>query len=315
MLSKFLGQMIMTIYNQTYGVSTIAETVTRYNSISDQAMEMNVFVAMLMTIKSLAFGITLILYLIDLMGKATEKNFSPEQFFKATLRCITAYLFIMNADKIVGLLMSIGTAVVTDAPDIDPGYSLFGIDDQGRVNKIMLINGISKMSWSDIIAYIATSIAPWVLSMIAEVIIQIVLISRILEIVVMTMFAPLPIADIYREGTASPGIQYMKKMFALGMQVAVIMMINLATQSIIAAIVGAEAGGTISGLLTPTEYSGSMEDALADGSLVFTKDSIIAFINAMTWKQDVMKVLGIMLARLGLIWNSMPLCEEITGAK
>ena len=107
----------------------------------------------------------------------------------------------------------------------------------------------------------------------------------------------------------------MKKMLALGLQVTVIMMVNLATQSIISAIIGADAGGTISGLLQQSEYSGDMETALANGSLVFTKDSIIAFINALTWKQDTLKVLGIMLARLGLIWNSMPLCEEITGSK
>lgn len=315
MLSKFLGQMVMAIYNQTYGVSAIADTIVKYNTVTDQALQMNVFVALTLTIKTLAFGITILLYFIDLMGKVTEKNFSPEQFLKATLRCVTAYMFIMNADTIVGLLIDIGGAIVTGSPDIDPGYSLFGSDDQGRVNKIMLINGIAKMGWGDTIAYIVSSILPWLLSMIGEVIIQIILISRILEIVVMTLFAPLSIADIYREGTTSPGVQYMKKMLALGLQVTVIMMVNLATQSIISAIIGADAGGTISGLLQQSEYSGDMETALANGSLVFTKDSIIAFINALTWKQDTLKVLGIMLARLGLIWNSMPLCEEITGSK
>ena len=31
--------------------------------------------------------------------------------------------------------------------------------------------------------------------------------------------------------------------------------------------------------------------------------------------QATLKTFGVTLARIGLIWNSMPLCEEITGAK
>lgn len=315
MLSKFLGQMAMTIYNQTYGTSSIVTLVERYNNITSQAMSMDVFKAIILTIKSLAFGITLLLYLIDLMNKATEKNFSIEQFFKATLRCVTAYMFIMNSDAIVGYLMDIGATIATETPNINAGYSLFGTDDEGRKNKIMLINGISKLKWIDIVAYIATSILPWLIAMISEVILQIVLISRILEIIVMTTFSPLSISDIYREGTASPGVQYMKKMFALGMQVAVIIMINTATQAIVASIVGSGTGATIAGLLEPSSYTGEVEDALQSGTLIFTTDSIVNFLNALTGNGNFMKVLGIILARLGLIWNSMPLCEEITGAK
>ena len=179
----------------------------------------------------------------------------------------------------------------------------------------MLINGIEKFGMKDKLSYIVLALIPWLISMIGEIILQIVLISRILEIGVMTVFAPIAISDVYREGTSSTGVQYMKKMLALGMQVAVIIIINVATQAIISEIMGSGAGQALTNVLVTAEYSGTEADALANGSLVFTKDSLKIFLDTLFGHGDRLKVLGIMLARLGLIWNSLPLCEEITGAK
>ena len=75
------------------------------------------------------------------------------------------------------------------------------------------------------------------------------------------------------------------------------------------------AGQALTNVLVTAEYSGTEADALANGSLVFTKDSLKIFLDTLFGHGDRLKVLGIMLARLGLIWNSLPLCEEITGAK
>ena len=109
----------------------------------------------------------------------------------------------------------------------------------------------------------------------------------------------------------------MKKMFAIGLQIAVIVLINIATQAIVANLVGADAGKTIISLLKPSEKlsAGEIAGAVESGKLVFTPESISNFLNALIGKGNTLKVLGITLARIGLIWNSMPLCEEITGAK
>ena len=76
--------------------------MNRYDKIMGDAMKNTAFSSMIATIKGLAVGFTIILYLIDLSGKVTEKNFSIEQFFKATLRCVVTYMFIMNSSTIVG---------------------------------------------------------------------------------------------------------------------------------------------------------------------------------------------------------------------
>lgn len=313
MISYLVGLMAMTIYNQTYGATSVTILINRYNEISKTAMSIGAFSNLVLTIKSLAVGITLILYFIDLFGKVTEKNFSIEQFFKATLRCVTAYMFIMNSDAIVGYLMDAGTALSEGITNTDVGYNFFSTDHPER--KTMLINGIEKFGMKDKLSYIVLALIPWLISMIGEIILQIVLISRILEIGVMTVFAPIAISDVYREGTSSTGVQYMKKMLALGMQVAVIIIINVATQAIISEIMGSGAGQALTNVLVTAEYSGTEADALANGSLVFTKDSLKIFLDTLFGHGDRLKVLGIMLARLGLIWNSLPLCEEITGAK
>ena len=209
--------------------------------------------------------------------------------------------------------MDAGTALSEGITNTDVGYNFFSTDHPER--KTMLINGIEKFGMKDKLSYIVLALIPWLISMIGEIILQIVLISRILEIGVMTVFAPIAISDVYREGTSSTGVQYMKKMLALGMQVAIIIIINVATQAIISEIMGSGAGQALTNALVTAEYSGTEADALANGSLVFTKDSLKIFLDTLFGHGDRLKVLGIMLARLGLIWNSLPLCEEITGAK
>lgn len=310
MFAKLLGFMAMTIYNQTYGTSTILNLIQRYNDIMEQAMGISAFTALITTIKSLAVGISILLYFIDLSEKVTEKNFSTQQFFQATLRCVIAYMFIMNSDIIVGYLMDLGEAVTNSTGSIESTSEFFN-----ATRKTMLINGIGKLKISTILGYTMNAIIPWILSMISTVILQVILISRILEVVVLTTFSPLAISDIYREGTASSGVRYMKKVFALGLQIAVIILINLATQEIISSIIGVDAGRTITDLLKRTEYTGDINDALASGTLVYTTDSLEQFFSALLGQGDKVKVYGIMLARLGLVWNSMPLCEEIAGAK
>lgn len=302
MFSYLLGIMAITIYNQSYGSSSVLKIMNRYDKVMTSAMKLREFSSMVLVIKSLAIGITMVLYFIDLSSKVTEKNFSIEQFFKATLRCVTSYMFIMNADVIVGYLLQIGSDTANGISDKT------GLDFFDSKNKSMLINGIAKMKLMDILSYILTCIIPWIISMIGEIILQVVLISRILEIVTMSVFAPLAIADIYREGTSSSGIQYMKRVLALGLQVAVIIIINATTQAIIVQVIGANTSDNITGLLQTSGQIFSNKD-------IFSKDSIKDFLDAITANVRMMKALGVSLARLGLIWNSMPLCEEITGAR
>ena len=312
MFSYLLGIMAITIYNQSYGSNGIMKIMDRYDMIMEKAMSINTFTSILMAIKGLAVGFTLVLYFIDLSGKVTEKNFSIEQFFKATLRCVTAYMFIMNSDTIVGYLLDMGSAATHEISDTA------GLDFFGGNEKSMLINGIAKMKVTEILSYIVCSVLPWIISMIGEIIIQVVLISRILEIITMTTLSPIAISDIYREGTSSNGVQYMKNMFALGLQVAVILVINAATQAIIAQLAGVGSGASITGLLEMSQLNlkaDEMDTAIETGKLVYSQDSIKAFLDVVTAGTKTLKTFGVTLARIGLIWNSMPLCEEITGAK
>ena len=311
MFSYLLGIMAITIYNQSYGSTGVLNIMNRYDKIMGDAMKNTAFSSMIATIKGLAVGFTIILYLIDLSGKVTEKNFSIEQFFKATLRCVVTYMFIMNSSTIVGYLLDLGGAAAKEVSD------QAGLDFFGGNEKSMLINGIAKMKITEILSYIVCSILPWLISMIAEVIIQVVLISRILEIITMTVLSPIAISDIYREGTSSNGVQFMKKMFALGLQVAVILVINTATQAIITQLVGSGYGISITNHLEKSQLDVGMNEgtAISQGKLVYTKESIEAFLDILTAGTSSLKTFGVTLARIGLIWNSMSLCEEITGAK
>mgnify|MGYP000208172639 CR=1 FL=1 len=141
MLSNLLAIMAITIYNQMYGASAVLELITRYNKIATDVMQVGGFAAMVSTVKGLAVGITVLLYLIDLAGKVTEKNFSIEQFFKATLRFVVSYFFILYSDVITNYLIKAGTGITIDTVK-DSGFAFFTDDPD---NKTLLINGIKDM--------------------------------------------------------------------------------------------------------------------------------------------------------------------------
>lgn len=136
MFSYLLGIMAITIYNQSYGSTGVLNIMNRYDKIMGDAMKNTAFSSMIATIKGLAVGFTIILYLIDLSGKVTEKNFSIEQFFKSTLRCVVTYMFIMNSSTIVGYLLDLGGAAAKEVSD------QAGLDFFGGNEKSMLINGM-----------------------------------------------------------------------------------------------------------------------------------------------------------------------------
>lgn len=305
MFNTLLSNMAIQIYNNVYGSGQLLKTIQNYDKVLDSVTKVfNSESAISLSMTSLSVGITALLFFVDLSGKVTEKNFSIEQFFKSLLRFVTTYMFIMNAGYIIEQIMDIGTSAIPQ--DVE-----YGIDFFTKANKAMFINGLAEMKLGDLLSYILQGIIPWILSLISEVMIQVIIISRILEISVMSVFAPLAIADIYREGTQSNGVTYMKKMLALALQVTVIVMINIATQSIVSAIVGIETGKDFYMLLEIKEH--------AEGEpAMFTEESLSLFLEALLGgnsRNAILKSMGIMFARVGMIWNSMSLCEEITGAK
>ena len=311
-MHKFLGEVVIIIFNQLYSGTDIIRTMNRYETILSYTRSMTMFGTVISVMKTLAIGITVLLFFIDLGDKVAEKNFSIEHLFKSMLRYYVSFIFIMQSDTIITYLLRACTDVATSITTTGgASYNFFEKD----VNRTMFINGLANIDVVNQLGYLADCLIPWILCMIAQVIIQFVLISRILEITVYTMFAPIALADVYKEGTRSSGVRFIKKLFALGLQVVVIILINEATQAIVLAVNSGTAD-SIFGLLKVVELeSGDPVAALSSGALVFTKESIQEFLNVLLGGTSYAKTLGIMCARLGLIFGSLPLCEEITGAR
>ena len=309
-MNKLLGLMAITIYNQLYSAGSVADLIERYDRVLNGTTNIVVFAAFLSTMKTVAAGITVILFLIDLGNKSTEKNFNTEQLFKSMLRYFTAYIFILQSSNIINYMLDICSATAAQLGDSSIAADFF----ENSSSRSMLINGIRNLDFGDQLGFIAWGILPWIICMIAQLVVQFVLITRVLELTVRMIFAPIALADVYREGTRSPGIIYIKKILALGLQVLVIVLLNVASQSILQSI-NADNAVSVIGALKTVEISGDQTEALVNGSLVFTKESITEFLTNLLSTEHYPKMLGIILAKLGMILNSLPLCEEITGAR
>ena len=96
--------------------------------------------------------------------------------------------------------------------------------------------GFFEMILSPIAMFIVLVI-PWVLSFIGEMLIKLVMYSRVMEIYLRTVAAPLALADFYHGGLQSAGFRYLKTLLAFAIQGALILIITTIYSILVATVV------------------------------------------------------------------------------
>lgn len=310
-MNKFIALLYTTIYDNMFATDNLSTLITKYNNVINRVINTSGYTSIIGTMKALAYAIICVLFLLDLGEKATEKGFSTEQLFKAMLRYFVSAMVVWQSDTIVFYLLNATEALSSQISTAGAGAEAFSASE-----KTMLANGIRDMDISDQFSYILPAIIPWAIAQISRLMLYFVLISRTIEITVRMMFAPAAISDIYKNGTASNGVTYMKKIFALGIQVVVIVLINAAMQNVILALAknGEVSSSSVKAFLVANE---PVKDASGAPIYRYTVDSVKNFMTAIVYGGggNNWQTLGIMLARVGIIYSSLPLCEEAVGVR
>ena len=174
------------------------------------------------TMKTLGVSLLTLYFLIELAEKTSHDNFTIEHFVRMFIKFIIGYELISKGLSLFTKFISLTNAVTNDistsinVEETSNGYEAF----VAAVDK--MCDGNFVMEFLAPLPVILLLMVPALIMMLFSIILQVLFASRIVEMMVRVMFAPIACADIYSEGTRGGGFRYIKKFIALGLQSAVI---------------------------------------------------------------------------------------------
>lgn len=207
------------------------------------------------------FGVLLaaVYSLIETLAHVSKDTLTPEYFMKELMKLTIAIIVVLNGFEIAtgvvgiasGIFNTIGAASQTVTANSD--NCIYHLFNGGNILEEMI-------GYAQLIGHLFTLLIPWVILSIAQIVISIVCWSRILELVVRVIFAPIGIADLFVHGTRSNGIKYLKQILVCAVQGAVILGMIQAYGIIIANITPGVGQWTITvvlGIVLLTSVSGA----------------------------------------------------------
>lgn len=172
-------------------------------------------------------GITLlaVFALTDLADNITNRGFDLEQFFKFVLKMSIGMLIISNLADIIEPMLRIFNSA-TNLLETAVTES-----DGAKATLYSYYLECSKYIPSDITAALSgipmllELVIPYLATFAARILVTVVAFSRIIELFVRIALAPIGAVDIYNGGVRSPGFRYLRKIFAVGIQGLLILLI------------------------------------------------------------------------------------------
>lgn len=201
---------------------------------------------------------------------------------------------------IIQYMVSAGSALAKELSAAEGGNSFFA--DPAKVS--MLKKGLKKVGIIDSVGYLLKILISYLVVMVSNISVMFIAISRIVELSVRAMFAPVGVADLFGDGNHAAGIRYLKKIFALALQFALAVIITDCVALLIQWKVGPDAVKAISDLKAATGNS-------------FSKKETIAFLDAITgsgkFGSTWLTCLGLTVTKIGLLFKSMSIANDIAG--
>ena len=179
-------------------------------------------------VQSVAVILIFIYFMIAFVDKLSGENFTFEQMFRQIILLLVAKFLIDHGLEIIQLLYNFGTALLAEvAAPIPNGGGAMGAADAKELLKefesSLGLKGFMKVL-KDVIIWLWLFI-PWIISWVLGICVKIIMYSRMIEIYVRTIFAPIAFADFYQGGLQSAGFRYLRNFLAVAIQSALILSI------------------------------------------------------------------------------------------
>lgn len=164
-------------------------------------------------------------FLMELVGQVQQaQNHTPEMILKVLIKVVIAVELIVHGFDLFITLRQVGDSLTSSLSGITSA-SAGGMSVADQVVP-------AGEKWYFYLGTTIELLIPWVLSKILYLGINVTCYARIIELVIRTIFAPIPLADIFNGGLHSPGVRYIKKYLGVCLQGAAILCILSVTATI-----------------------------------------------------------------------------------
>lgn len=202
----------------------------------------------------LPIGYTLLIlhFLLELMDKTTHDNFNVEHFLRMFIKLLIGNYLMTNGLSILESLMSFGTALVKDVSNISSLVTSGSAELETLRGKYLDKNILQQFG------FLLELMIPFIVAIVVKVSIWMQCYSRLIEILVRAMLAPIAMADVYSEGIRGGGFRYLRKYIAVLLQGAIIIGILVCASALATEFAlppdpdASEATATIPNFLTQT---------------------------------------------------------------
>ena len=169
--------------------------------------------------KNIGIGLAVLWALVSVVSNMQIDHVSWDIVVKFALKMMAAVYVVNNGTVILDALVGLGDKAIE-------AISGGGYEGNGQTYS-QIAESVRNAGFSGNMLTILTNILPFIIICIALVLMFSKLITRIIEIGIRYMFAPIAIADVFSHGGGSTGARYLKKFGAVCLSGAVYMSIVL----------------------------------------------------------------------------------------
>ena len=241
-LGEVIAAMLVHVYNFLFKPDDMTKIFTEFNKYIEGLFAADWFSKIYAVMMTIGLGLLVATYLIEMMDKVSQGDFSINVMFRCMLKYVLMYMVLLNILAIFNYLLDFTTAVFTDMND---SLSL-SLDPAQRINQRCVANGINKYFGITVrIGMFILLAAPYIISVIFYVVLYFFAVSRLLEMVIRTAASPLVVGlSYFGHGANTDIVRYAKRTMGIFSQIVVILVISVMTTFTHNALITSDSGST-----------------------------------------------------------------------
>ena len=189
----------------------------------------------------IGIGITIILFAVKFIEKSSSENFNFDQLFLLGAKLIAAVYLINNGLQIIMMIWGWGIGLVnTIAGGSGVGIKTGSFIDDATLKSIY--KNLTDETYPNTpgvlksIGVMCQLLVPWLVALILKGVASFLCYSRLIEMMLRAMAAPVAFGDFFTEGLHGSGWRFLKNFMAIALQGAMIFLICTLFSSILTSI-------------------------------------------------------------------------------
>lgn len=168
-------------------------------------------------------------FLVNLEKSCTDESFTWEKLWYQFAMLLAAKFIMEHGFEILQLLFNIGLAITAKINNAISSTNPEVTFDAAK----MIEDFKAEWGFNGMLSFLSTAflfcflLLPWLMSWLMGLFVNLICYSRVIEIYVRAVMAPIALSDFYHSGFQSTGWKFLKGFFAIALQGALILVISV----------------------------------------------------------------------------------------